>query len=153
MSRMIPFLLLFTLSCKKQQPPLQGQLLPDMLDSVNQLRSRGCRCGADSMPPVPSLTWDPSLAMAAEAHAKDMYLNGYFSHISPQGTSPITRAQQADYTGDYVGENIAKGYPTIGAVMAAWKISEDHCKAMMDTLYIQMGAYQTNEFWVQEFGR
>ena len=90
---------------------------------------------------------------AAAEHAKDMYVNNYFSHISPQGTSPIQRAIQAGYTGMYVGENIAKGYTTIPDVMLAWKNSEAHCKAMMDTLYKEFGASTYNGYWVQEFGR
>lgn len=139
-------------SCKKQVAD-QDRLLPDMTDTVNELRSMGCRCGADSMPPVPPLTWNAQLATAAAEHAEDMYVNNYFSHISPQGTSPIQRAQQAGYTGSYVGENIAKGYTTINDVMVAWKNSEAHCKAMMDTLYKEFGACEYNGYWVQEFGR
>ena len=144
---------LFVLSCKKDDVPVPGMLLPAMVDSVNLLRSTGCRCGPDTMPPAPPLVWNNLLGLAAEAHATDMYVNNYFSHISPQGTSPIQRAQQLGYTGTYVGENIAKGYATVSAVMQAWKASEDHCKAMMDTLYKEMGAYETNGYWVQEFGR
>lgn len=35
----------------------------------------------------------------------------------------------------------------------AWKKSEDHCKAMMDSLYVDFGAARYNTIWVQEFGR
>jgi len=141
------------LACKKETALPDARLLPEMVDSVNLLRSKGCRCGTDSMPAVPPLVWNAKLAAAAAAHAKDMYVNNYFSHISPQGSSPIQRAQQAGYTGSYVGENIGKGYTTISAVMQAWQQSEAHCKAMMDTLYKEMGASEYNEYWVQEFGR
>jgi uncharacterized protein YkwD len=144
---------LYVASCKKEAAADPGRLLPEMTDSVNVLRSKGCRCGADSMPPVPPLSWNAQLATAAAAHAKDMYVNNYFSHISPQGTSPIQRAIQAGYTGMYVGENIAKGYSGISEVMLAWKNSEAHCKAMMDTLYKEFGASAYNGYWVQEFGR
>jgi len=144
---------LLPLACKKEAALPDAHLLPAMLDSVNLLRNKGCRCGADSMPPAPPLSWNAALATAAAAHAKDMYTNNYFSHISPQGSSPIQRVQQAGYTGSYTGENIAKGYTTIGDVMTAWKQSEAHCKAMMDTLYKEMGAGQYDTYWVQEFGR
>ena len=143
----------YMVSCKKDATPPEGRLLPEIKDSVNLLRSRGCRCGADSMPPAPPLTWNAQLGAAAEAHAKDMYDNNYFSHISPQGSSPIQRAQAVGYTGSYVGENIAKGYATTGDVMTGWRQSEAHCKAMMDTLYKEMGAYEYGGYWVQEFGR
>ena len=143
----------FPMACKKETALPEVRLLPQMVDSVNLLRGKGCRCGTDSMPPVPPLTWNAQLEAAAAGHAKDMYLNNYFSHISPQGSSPIQRAQQAGYTGSYVGENIARGYATIGETMLAWQLSEAHCKAMMDTLYKEMGASQYGEYWVQEFGR
>ncbi|MCR8558998.1 CAP domain-containing protein [Mucilaginibacter sp. BJC16-A38] len=139
-------------SCKKDQAGKSGKIELSMLDSVNKLRSRGCKCGQDSMPPVKKLTWNSVLATAAQAHATDMYTNNYFSHISPAGTSPIQRAISIGYTGQYVGENIAEGYATIGDVMLAWEKSDDHCKAMMDPLYIEMGAYSYNGYWVQEFG-
>lgn len=144
---------LYMASCKKNVDVDQSRLLPEMTDSVNVLRSKGCHCGADSMPPVAPLIWNAQLAAAAAEHARDMYVNNYFSHISPQGTSPIQRAMQAGYTGMYVGENIAKGYNTISDVMLAWKNSEAHCKAMMDTLYKEFGAAEYSGYWVQEFGR
>jgi uncharacterized protein YkwD len=37
--------------------------------------------------------------------------------------------------------------------MLAWKNSEAHCKAMMDTLYKEFGAAEHSGYWVQEFGR
>lgn len=129
-----------------------GKVELSLLDSVNKLRNKGCKCGTDTMPPVKALAWNNYLANAAKTHALDMYNNNYFDHISPSGTSPIQRATNEGYTGQYVGENIARGYNTIGDVMRAWKNSEDHCKAMMDPLYIEMGAYSYNGFWVQEFG-
>ena len=144
---------LYVASCKKETAADPGRLVPEMTDSVNQLRAKGCRCGTDSMPPVPPLTWNSQLAAAAAEHAKDMYVNNYFSHVSLQGTSPIQRAIQAGYTGMYVGENIAKGYTTTPEVMLAWKNSEAHCKAMMDTLYKEFGASTYNGYWVQELGK
>jgi uncharacterized protein YkwD len=144
---------LVPVSCKKDSALPEGRLLPEMADSVNLLRSRGCRCGTDSMPPAPPLTWNAQLGAAAAAHAKDMYVRNYFSHISPEGSSPIQRAQQAGYTGSYVGENIAKGYASISDVMPAWRMSEAHCKAMMDTLYKEISACEYGGYWVQEFGR
>jgi hypothetical protein len=140
-------------ACKKENAITTGHLELSMLDSVNKLRVSGCTCGTDFMPPAKKLIWNNNLATAAQGHALDMYNNNYFDHISPAGTSPIQRAIVAGYTGQYVGENIAKGYTTIGQVMQAWKKSDDHCKAMMDTLYVEMGAYSYNGYWVQEFGR
>ena len=124
-----------------------------MLNQVNALRQTGCQCGSVYMPPVAPLKWNAQLELAAEAHVKDMYTNNYFSHIAPDGSSPIQRAQNAGYTGQYVGENIARGYTDLSSVMTAWQNSESHCQAMMDSLYSEMGAARESDYWVQEFGR
>jgi uncharacterized protein YkwD len=143
-------------ACKKEETTTdfsREKLKTEMLNAVNLLRSTGCYCGTDAMPPVKPLTWNDTLAVAAEAHVMDMYLHQYFSHISLDGSAPIQRAMKAGYKGNYIGENIAKEYYTITAVMAAWQQSEAHCKAMMDTLYTEMGAAVTHGYWAQEFGR
>jgi len=105
------------------------------------------------MPPAPALRWNDTLEQAAQSHLQDMYDNHYFSHIAPDGSSPIQRAQALGYTGDYVGENIAEGYSSLEQVVNAWLNSQDHCQAMMDTLYKEMGAGRLNNYWDQEFGR
>jgi uncharacterized protein YkwD len=138
-------------ACKKD-PDVQKPWQQEMLEQVNSLRQAGCQCGAAYMPPAPPLTWNDTLAAAADIHVKDMYERQYFDHISPDGTSPIQRAQRAGYKGTYIGENIAKGYSSVSTVMEGWKNSESHCKAMMDGLYRQMGAATTHNYWVQEFG-
>jgi uncharacterized protein YkwD len=104
------------------------------------------------MPPVKPVTWNDTLAAAALAHARDMDARNYFNHISPSGTSPIQRAITLGYTGNTVTENIAKGYTSIEPLMNAWQQSENHCKAMMDSLQTEMGAANVNTYWVQEFG-
>ena len=138
--------------CKKDegvQKPWQQQ----MLEEVNKLRQSGCQCGTDFMPPAPQLSWNDTLALAADAHVKDMYERQYFDHISPDGSSPIQRAIRVGYTGTYIGENIAKGYTSVSSVIVGWKNSESHCKAMMDSLYREMGAATVHNYWAQEFGR
>jgi len=143
----------FTLlpACKKESN-IERDIKEPMLAAVNALRQSGCTCGSTQMPPVKPLAWNEKLAAAALAHARDMDANNYFSHISPGGTSPIQRAMVTGYTGEYVLENIAKGYTSIGPLMQAWQQSEEHCKAIMDSLQTEMGAANVNTYWVQEFG-
>jgi len=152
------FLLLIALQwgCKKDvvKPPLQqtdGKT--GMLAAVNSLRQAGCTCGTTVMPPVPPLIWSDTLQTAANEHARDMYFNNYFSHIAPDGSSPIQRAQTAGYTGTSILENIAEGYYNLTDVINGWKQSEDHCRAMMDSSSTEMGAARANQYWVQEFGK
>jgi len=138
--------------CKKE-PAAGTPWQQQMLEQVNRLRHSGCRCGTDSMPPVLPLRWNDTLAAAADMHVKDMYERQYFDHISPDGVSPIQRAIQAGYSGEYIGENIAKGYTNVSEVVLAWKNSESHCRAMMDSFYREMGAATTHQYWAQEFGK
>ena len=50
---------------------------------------------------------DPGLTGVARAHSKDMFLQGYFSHITPQGKDPFDRMHAADIHFLSAGENIA----------------------------------------------
>ena len=157
MDRTIGFLLLMIVSglagCSKSVPPVTQDLHIQMLDAVNQLRRTGCQCGTVFMPPAPALSWNDTLEEAADEHLTDMYYHGYFGHIAPDGSAPVQRAQRLGYTGDYVGENIARGFNNMDDVMRGWINSQDHCQAMMDTLYKEMGAGRLNDYWDQEFGR
>jgi uncharacterized protein YkwD len=138
-------------ACRKEAH-IERAIKSEMLEAVNTLRQSGCTCGSTQMPPVKPLIWNDTLAQAALAHARDMDANDYFNHISPGGTSPIQRAIMLGYSGKYVTENIAKGYTSIPPLMQAWQQSEEHCKAMMDSLQTAMGAANVNTYWVQEFG-
>jgi uncharacterized protein YkwD len=138
-------------ACRKETT-VEQPVKDNMLAAVNSLRQAGCTCGDTWMPPVKPLTWNDTLAAAALAHARDMDAGNYFNHIAPTGTSPIQRAMALGYTGNYVTENIAKGYTSLEPLMDAWQKSESHCKAMMDNLQTEMGAGNVNTYWVQEFG-
>jgi uncharacterized protein YkwD len=140
------------ISCRKEPAPVED-VHQDMLAAVNKLRHSGCNCGPTYMPPVPAVKWNNQLEAAAVAHAKDMYVNNYFDHIAPNGSSPIQRAAQAGYTGTYIGENIGRGYNNVKEVMDAWEKSEEHCRAMMDSTYVELGSARYNTMWVQEFGK
>jgi uncharacterized protein YkwD len=138
-------------ACRKETT-VEQPIKDNMLAEVNKLRQAGCICGTTWMPPVKPVTWNDTLAAAALVHARDMDAGNYFNHISPSGTSPIQRAITLGYTGNTVTENIAKGYTSMEPLMNAWQQSESHCKAMMDSLQIEMGAANVNTYWVQEFG-
>jgi len=155
MKKIIKFSMLMCLSfysCKKDQIRAED-VQQEMLAAVNTLSTAGCTCGTTYMPPVPVVKWNDKLEIAAAAPAKDMAVNHYFDHIASNGSSPIQRAQETGYAGMYIGENIGSGYNNIQQVMDAWKKSEEHCKAIMDSLYTELGAARHNTFWVQEFGK
>jgi uncharacterized protein YkwD len=142
-------------NCSADEGPVDPKedLQTELLGAINELRTRGCYCANDFMPPVNALVWNDALQLAAENHARDMYLNGYFSHLSQEGTPPIRRANEVGYEGEYVGENIARNYTRIKDVVQGWKESESHCRTMMDTLYNEMGAFEIGGYWVLDLGR
>lgn len=144
-------LLALLTACRKEAVVIRD-VKTAMLLAVNNLRQTGCTCGSTYMPPVPPLLWNDTLALAALAHARDMDAHNYLSHISPGGTSPIQRTLALGYAGNYVLENIARGFFSVEPVMEAWEKSEDHCKAMMDSAQTEMGAANVNSYWVQELG-
>jgi uncharacterized protein YkwD len=137
--------------CGKDKTP-EEILRDEMLFEINKLRSSGCFCGPDSMPPVPELKWDASLTQAATRHVTDMVTHEFFNHIGSDGSTPASRALDAGYAGAYIGENIARGYITLKDVMDRWESSESHCKSMMDFHYLYIGAAADQFYWVQVLG-
>ena len=63
-----------------------------------------------------------------------MAVHGYFEHVSPGGSTPLSRMRESGYLssstpGYMVGENIAWGsgsYATPAAIVAAWMASPPH---------------------------
>ncbi len=130
-----------------------GNFSTDMLKAVNNLRAAGCRCGSQQMPPVSPLKWNSKLEAAAKRHASDMATKGFFSHKGSDGSTMQTRIEAAGYSWSSIGENIARGYSTLDAVIKGWITSEGHCRQMMDAGVTELGAAENKGFWVQDFGK
>jgi uncharacterized protein YkwD len=139
--------------CHSEDSLSQEDVRAQLLQQINDLRQNGCQCGDEMIPPVKTLEWNSALEDAAANHASDMFTNDYFSHLSLDGSSHITRAQRAGYTGDYVGEVIARKYYRTKDVIDGWKKSESHCRALMDSLYNEMGGASKGDYWVVDLGR
>lgn len=69
-----------------------------MLDLVNEER---IKMG------LKPLVFGNRLRDVALAHAKDMFTRGYFSHYTPEGTSPFDRMASANISFTVAGENLA----------------------------------------------
>lgn len=65
------------------------------------------------------LKWDARLAEAALQHSEDMATEHYFSHIDPNGDSPVERVTRLGVQWRAMGENIAKNF-TVAAAEAAF---------------------------------
>jgi uncharacterized protein YkwD len=124
-----------------------------MLDEVNALRVKGCKCpdGQYYAPTVP-LKWNEQLATAAQTHAEDMVRRGFFSHVNPDGVGFSERIEAAGYPWMVIGENIANGYTSVKETVDAWRRSKGHCNNLMNPEFREMGAAKANQFWVQELG-
>ncbi|MDR1035576.1 MAG: CAP domain-containing protein [Deltaproteobacteria bacterium] len=117
-----------------------------VLELVNQARQ------ANGLMP---LTWNDSLAQAAQVRAEE--LNTNFSHNRPQGGDFKTILPQFGINASAWGENIAQGQPDAGSVMQSWMNSKGHRGNILDGNFGQMGvgAYQGPKGvnWVQLFIR
>lgn len=130
----------------------QNEWQQDLLNQVNTLRQKGCKCGSKNYAATTALTWDSKLELAANNHAVDMKTKRYFSHTSRNGKDFAHRIEAAGYRWGRSGENIAEGQPDVNTVFKDWKKSPTHCKNMMSPEFRNMGAARSGDYWVQDFG-
>jgi uncharacterized protein YkwD len=104
---------------------------------------------------------DPRLDEAAQHHAEDMLVRSYYSHSSPDGTSPATRTRKSGYAGRIVGENIARGPFAVQEVISNWMGSTEHRRNLLLPAFSHLGvgvavghnaAMGDTVIWVQDFG-
>ena len=100
-----------------------------VLDLTNQDRSAQ-RLGA--------LTWDPSLASAAAAHAQAMVRANSLSHQLPGEPNVADRAAQQGAHFDAIAENIAFGYAPAG-IERQWMHSAPHRANILDPRMNRIG--------------
>jgi uncharacterized protein YkwD len=126
------------------------------LQLVNDIRSRGTRCGEHDFGPAPPVRLSATLADVALGHAADMAEHDYFEHEDLAGRSPADRVRAAGYREKLVGENIAYGPKSPEEVVQGWLDSPGHCENIMDPRFGEMGiAYAAGQvsrrglYWVQ----
>lgn len=116
-----------------------------VVDLVNRVRARaGCS-------PV---TLNAKLSKAARRHSADMAGHRNMSHRGSDGSGPGRRITRAGYDWSAYGENVAYGYPTPAAVMAAWMHSPGHRRNILTCGFreIGVGLAQPGSYWTQDFG-
>jgi uncharacterized protein YkwD len=101
----------------------------------------------------------PELAAAAQAYADVLSQGGCFEHTCGPVPELADRLGQVGYVGwQRIGENIAAGYATPEAVIAAWLASPGHRANLLSANYTEMGVgtisvdagYGT--YWAADFG-
>lgn len=112
----------------------------EVLELVNERRAAGASCGGSgSFAATAPLTMNANLRCAARRHTQDMVDRDYFSHSSPEGSSPADRITEAEYSYSTWGENIAGGSATAAGVMDQWMGSDGHCANIMNPSFSEIG--------------
>ena len=124
-----------------------------ILNEVNELRAKGCKCGGEFQKPVAPVIWNETLFQSAINHAKEMSKYNFFSHFSRSGKNIGQRLTAIGYPWKVVGENIGEGQRHFSQVMEDWIKSETHCKMLMDKRVNEMAVARYKKYWVQHFGK
>jgi cell division septation protein DedD len=85
------------------------------------------------------LAYNSLLAQAAQAKANDMASRNYWSHNTPDGATPWTFINNAGYSYQTAGENLAYGFDNSDATITAWMNSPDHRANILNSTYKEVG--------------
>lgn len=124
-------------------------------DMVIELANKA-RIGAN----VATLKKNDLLQKAAEKKAQDIIEKNYFSHVSPNGTSPWDLIDEVGYDYRFAGENLAINFTNAEEQQEAWMTSPTHKRNILNSNYQEIGvAVRRGEVdgretlvTVQEFG-
>ena len=103
----------------------------EVLARINAYRAAGARCGAETMPAVPPLTWNEALERAAALQAQHMARGDGVTHTGADGSNVSQRVSAQGYEWGRVGENVAAGRSSASATLAQWMASPGHCRNLM----------------------
>lgn len=142
-------------------PPAASQAAAvsrQVLELVNEARSRPRRCGRKRFNAAPPLVLSETLHRVALAHARDMADRSVLTHAGRDGSTPGERATRDGYRWRVVGENIAAGQSTPVQVVANWVQSPHHCVNIMSADFTEMAVAYAAEprsakgiYWAQVF--
>lgn len=105
---------------------------------------------------LPALVAHPQLIRAAEAHARDMRRNSFFSHTGLNGSRVRDRVGAQGYDGCFWAENIAFGDIDEAEVFRRWMSSPGHRRNLLHARAAHYGLARAGSgqqtFWVLAFG-
>lgn len=104
--------------------------VPEVLRQVNQQRK------AAGLEP---LKLNDALSAAAQAKARNMMENSYWSHNSPSGVEPWDFIDQAGYDYQKAGENLARNFSATPDMITAWLDSPTHRENLLGKDYEDTG--------------
>lgn len=85
------------------------------------------------------LTLSAQLTKAAQIKAQDMVARNYWSHNTPDGNAPWEFINDAGYSYQKAGENLAYGFEDEDQVVGGWMNSPSHRANMLDANYREVG--------------
>ncbi|MEM6780751.1 MAG: CAP domain-containing protein [Pseudomonadota bacterium] len=94
------------------------------------------------------LSHSSQLERVAQAHAKDMVNQKYFSHTAKDGSDVKTRIDRTEYKACAWAENIAHGYEISTKVMNVWMKSKGHRTNILRDEVTQYGIGFHDNYWV-----
>lgn len=93
---------------------------------------------------LPPLKVDPVLSEAARRKAEDMFADGYWAHVAPDGAKPWDFILSSGYEYVYAGENLAKDFQDSEKVVVAWMDSPSHRQNLLNEHYQDIGVAVVN---------
>lgn len=131
----------------------QDSMALKTLTAINKARRSTCACGSEGFfQSAPSLTWNDKLAKAAIDIAIDNSKRHRLSHVGIDSSTLGTRAKRYDYTYTAIGENLARGLYTPQEVVERWLNSPNHCRNIMNQVYVEIGIAEYNGVWAMVIG-
>ncbi|GAA2283093.1 hypothetical protein GCM10010415_60610 [Streptomyces atrovirens] len=108
----------------------------------------------------PALKFDAALAKAAQRHSVDMAGHDFVGHVGSGGSTMVTRARAAGYTGwNSLAENVAAGQKTAAGVVKSWMKSPGHRANILNCSLEHLGVGHVKKpgtrygtYWTQDFG-
>ncbi|MFJ4375062.1 CAP domain-containing protein [Pseudomonas japonica] len=130
-----------------------------LLEAVNAARAQAHQCGSQAMSPTTPLSWNDTLAGAAQSHSRAMANQNFFDHVDRDGRTPGDRAELAGYSGSRIAENISAGLDSTRKVIDGWLASPGHCANLMSPQLRELGAAYAADpksdagiYWTALFG-
>jgi uncharacterized protein YkwD len=130
-----------------------------LLNLINAARTQPRQCGPQAFTATTPLSWNDTLASAANSHTRNMANGNFFDHLDHDGRTPGDRAELAGYSAKNIGENIAAGLDTPRKVVDGWLASPGHCANLMNPQFREVGAAYAMDpksdagiYWTAVFG-
>lgn len=122
------------------------------LEQINRIRSDARSCGRVLQGAAAPLSYQCTLAGAAQQHSDDMARYEMLSHLGSDGLDAYRRLQQQGYEATTLGENIAMTSAADSDVVQQWLASPGHCRNIMDGTFTSVGMGQAiadngNVYW------